>query len=180
MPPRGCPAKYFTPAREWKPAKSSLPAAGCCARWAWATASPPRRRRLTASCMRFIGISCNTAAISAIAPSSARVLAGDGGRLAECSLARAAACSTRLVQILRKCIQAGTVLQTQIAGDGNRKTRGLHPRQARPDGALFAHLVRLEIIEISKVRPARLDDDGAGRERCSIEFEPALCTHNDP
>ncbi len=63
---------------------------------------------------------------------------------------------------------------------GNRAAGGLHPRHARPDGALLQDLVRLEAVEVSESHAARLDGDGPGCEGRTVEFETSPGADDDP
>src|SRR6185312_11960715 len=57
--------------------------------------------------------------------------------------------------------------------------RGVHTGQSFPCSALLADLMRLESIEIAKTHLARLDPDGAGRQRRLIQLEAARRAYDD-
>src|SRR3984893_19437296 len=62
---------------------------------------------------------------------------------------------------------------------GHRLTRGPHPRQASPNRALLANLVRLEAVEVAKSDAFRFNHDGAGRKRRLVELEAPRRAHDD-
>jgi len=187
MPQRVCPEKYFTPGTRSEGAQIVTAGGGYSAQSVWATPSPPRKLRRTSSChaihwnlvqyRRDIGLSRHRATNknSSIA-ACYRWTAGGSPSLPCLARRRAPRASSRFSASV---FISSAFRQPQSLCFRNWLARGPHPRQARPDRALLAHLVRLEFIEVAEAHLPRFDDDGAGRNRRTVEFETALRAHDD-
>ncbi len=140
--------------------------------------------------MRFTGTWCSTAAISAIARSRAnRTIRSDRAR----SYGRATAGGSprRPCRARRRAPRASSRFSVQVFNRAHSARRrrcvsgigqpaAFIPAIARPDGALLADLVRLEVVEVSESHAARFGDDGAGCERRTVEFETSRGADDDP
>src|SRR5258708_39787802 len=83
------------------------------------------------------------------------------------------------MRVVPQLVQSSASRNPQTMCFRNRLARGPHPRQASPDRALLANLVRLEFIKVAEAHLPRFDDDGAGRERRPVELEAPLRAHDD-